>query len=65
MAGTENPQIVKIFQTFECMKTFYLLMEWMDAGDLNSMIKALPGKIPENSIRFIIKKVLDGLHIMH
>lgn len=43
MAGNENPMIIKIFQTFENNDTFYLLMEWMDAGDLSAMIKALPG----------------------
>lgn len=43
MAVKENPSIIKIFQTFENNDTFYLIMEWMDAGDLSAMIKAMPG----------------------
>jgi len=40
-------------------------MEWMDAGDLSAMIKAMPGMIPEPAIKYIAKKILDSIHQMH
>lgn len=43
MASTEHPNIIRIFHSFENNETFYLIMEWMDAGDLSTMIKTLPG----------------------
>jgi len=62
MAEKENESIIKIFQTFENNETFFLLMEWMDAGDLSAMIKAMPGAIPEGAIKYIAKKILDSIH---
>jgi len=40
-------------------------MEWMDAGDLSTMIKALPAKIPEPIIAYICKKILLAINKMH
>jgi len=62
MAVKENESIIKIFHTFENNDTFYLLMEWMDAGDLSAMIKAMPGQIPEPAIKYMSKKILDSIH---
>ena len=55
MASTENANIIRIFHSFEHKDTFYLVMEWMDEGDLSTMIKTLPGMIPENVIAYICK----------
>ena len=55
MASTEHPNIIRIFHSFELKDTFYLIMEWMDAGDLSTMIKTVPGMIPEQVIGFICK----------
>lgn len=65
MAGKENQDIIRIFQTFENNDSFYLIMEWMDAGDLSAVIKAMPAQMPEPAIKYIAKKILDSIHIMH
>ena len=46
-------------------ETFYLIMEWMDGGDLSTMLKTIPGNIPEPVIAYIGKQILSAIHEMH
>ena len=55
MVSVEHKNFVRIFHSFEMNDTFYLIMEWMDGGDLSTMIKVLPGEIPEVVIAYIGK----------
>ena len=55
MVSKEHKNIIRIFHTFELKDTFYLIMEWMDGGDLSTMIKTLPGLIPEPIIAYLGK----------
>ena len=55
MASKEHPNIITIFHSFEQKDTFYLVMEWMDGGDLSTMIKTLPAQISEPVIAYICK----------
>lgn len=65
MASKEHKNIIRIFHSFEMNDTFYLVMEWMDGGDLSTMLKTLPGQIPEPVIAYICKQILDAIHQMH
>lgn len=44
---------------------FYLIMEWMDAGDLSTMLKTIPGQFSEEVIVYLIREILDALRHMH
>ena len=55
MVCSEHRNFVRIFHTFEQKETFSLIMEWMDGGDLSTMIKIMPGEIPEIVIKYIGK----------
>ena len=55
MASKEHKNIIRIYHSFEYKDSFYLVMEWMDGGDLSTMIKAIPGQIPEHVIAYICK----------
>lgn len=55
MVSKEHKNIIRIFHSFEYQEQFYLVMEWMDGGDLSTMIKAIPGQIPEPVIAYICK----------
>ena len=43
MMSKQTKNIIRIFHTFEQKDTFYLVMEWMDGGDLSTLIKTKPG----------------------
>lgn len=40
-------------------------MEWMDAGDLSTMLKTIPGQFSEEVIVYILREILNALHHMH
>lgn len=42
IVSKEHKNIIRIFHSFEYKDAFYLVMEWMDGGDLSTMIKAMP-----------------------
>lgn len=65
MVSQEHKNIIRIFHTFELKDTFYLIMEWMDGGDLSTMIKTLPAQIPEPIIAYLGKQILLAIHQMH
>ena len=62
MASKEHKNIIRIFHSFEMNDTFYLVMEWMDGGDLSTMLKTLPAQIPEPVIAYLCKQILDAIH---
>ena len=62
MVSLEHKNVVRIFHSFEMKETFYLIMEWMDGGDLSTMIKTLSGEIPEVVIAYIGKQILLAIN---
>jgi len=48
MAAKAHKNIVSINKSYEWstkgVNKFYLVMEWMDAGDLSTMLKTIPGQ---------------------
>ena len=65
MASKSHKNIIRIFHSFEYSDTFYLVMEWMDGGDLSTLIKVMPAKVPEPVIAYICKEILLVIHQMH
>ena len=65
MASKEHKNFIRIFHSFEYENSFYIVMEWMDGGDLSTMIKIIPGEIPEPIIAFFCKQILLAIHNMH
>lgn len=65
MAGKGQKNIIGINKSYEWSENgidkFYLIMEWMDAGDLSSMLKTIPGQFSEKAIVYIIREILHGL----
>jgi serine/threonine protein kinase len=55
MASKEHKNFIRIFHSFEYKDAFYLVMEWMDGGDLSTMIKAISAEISEPVIAFLCK----------
>lgn len=65
MASKEHKNFIRIFHSFEYKDSFYLVMEWMDGGDLSTMIKVIPAQIPEPVIAYFCKQILVAIHNMH
>jgi len=69
MAGKGHKNIIGINKSYEWtdnkVDKFYLIMEWMDAGDLSTMLKTIPGQFSEPVIVYILKEILCALQSMH
>jgi len=69
MASKGHKNIIGINKSYEWndrdIDKFYLVMEWMDAGDLSTMLKTIPGEFSEEVIVYIIKQILSALEHMH
>ena len=69
MASKGHKNIIGIIKSYEWtdnkVDKFYLIMEWMDAGDLSTMLKTIPGQFSEEVIAFILKEILLALQHMH
>ena len=69
MASKGHKNIIGIIKSYEWtdekVDKFYLIMEWMDAGDLSMMLKTIPGEFTEEVICFILKEILLALQHMH
>jgi serine/threonine protein kinase len=59
-----HQRIVKFFGSFQDNDFFYLVMEYVPGGDLQSYIDS--GKIKNNQqIKYIVAQILDGLLYLH
>lgn len=69
MACKGHKNIIGINKSYEWnekgVDKFYLIMEWMDAGDLSTMLKTIPGQFSEPVIVFILREILCALKQMH
>eukprot|EP00347_Sterkiella_histriomuscorum_P008272 403345715 len=59
-------QIVQLYKVYESEKSIYLLLEYVNGGDLQNFIdKQLDEIIPENQLRPIMVELLRGLGQLH
>ena len=69
MASKGHKNIIGIIKSYEWnekgVDKFYLIMEWMDAGDLSTMLKTMPGQFSEQVIAYILLQILHALQHMH
>ena len=69
MASEGHKNIVNIIKSYEWtengVEKFSLVMEWMDAGDLSTMLKTIPGQFSEPVIVHILREILCGIKSMH
>jgi serine/threonine protein kinase len=69
MASKGHKNIVGIHKSYDWkhdgVDKFFLIMEWMDAGDLSTMLKTIPGQFSEPVIVYILKEILSALDHMH
>ena len=66
MKTFDHPNIVKIFDWFEDEDRIYMVMEWMQGGDLHERIDMFKRKrFEEEEIATIIQQVLTIVNYLH
>lgn len=70
LISVRNPFVVRFFYSFTCRENLYLVMEYLNGGDLYSLLRNL-GCLEEDMARVYIAEVvlaleyLHSLHIVH
>ena len=67
LISVRNPFVVRFFLLFTCHENLYIVMDYLNGGDLYSLLRNL-GYLDEEVARVYIVKVvlaLEHLHILH
>nr|XP_012572955.1 probable serine/threonine protein kinase IRE isoform X2 [Cicer arietinum] len=64
LISVRNPFVVRFFYSFTCKENLYLVMEYLNGGDLYSMLKNL-GCLDEDMARIYIAEVVLALEYLH
>ena len=58
-----HPHIMSLLQCCEDIQSYYLIMDFIDGGELLDLILEQP--LPENIAKIYLKQILDGLNYLH
>ncbi|XP_058765263.1 probable serine/threonine protein kinase IRE [Vicia villosa] len=64
LISIRNPFVVRFFYSFTCRENLYLVMEYLNGGDLYSMLRNL-GCLDEDMARVYIAEVVLALEYLH
>ncbi|KAJ0722302.1 putative protein kinase AGC-MAST family [Helianthus annuus] len=64
LISVRNPFVVRFFYSFTCKENLYLVMEFLNGGDLFSLLRTL-GCLEENMARVYIAEVVLALEYLH
>ncbi|KAI3808872.1 hypothetical protein L1987_24835 [Smallanthus sonchifolius] len=64
LISARNPFVVRFFYSFTCRENLYLVMEYLNGGDLFSLLKNL-GCLEENMARVYIAELALALEYLH
>lgn len=64
LISVRNPFVVRFFYSFTCRENLYLVMEYLNGGDLFSLLKNL-GCLDEDMARIYIAEVVLALEYLH
>ncbi|GKB65144.1 probable serine/threonine protein kinase IREH1 isoform X2 [Tanacetum coccineum] len=62
--SVRNPSVVRFFYSFTCRENLYLVMEYLNGGDLYSLLRNL-GCLDEDIARIYIAEVVLALEYLH
>ena len=63
--GAAGDGVVKVATFFEANGTAYIVMEYLTGESLDSVIKAQPGGLPEEQVRFLLPRLLHAVGCVH
>ncbi|XP_059450583.1 probable serine/threonine protein kinase IRE [Corylus avellana] len=64
LISVRNPFVVRFFYSFTCRENLYLVMEYLNGGDLYSLLRNL-GCLDEDMARIYIAEVVLALEYLH
>ncbi|KAJ7565559.1 hypothetical protein O6H91_02G065300 [Diphasiastrum complanatum] len=64
LISARNPFVVRFFYSFTCRDNLYLVMEYLNGGDLYSMLRSL-GCLEEDMARVYIAELVLALEYLH
>lgn len=64
LISVRNPFVVRFFYSFTCQENLYLVMEYLNGGDLYSLLRNL-GCLDEDVTRIYIAEVVLALEYLH
>ncbi|KAL3697486.1 hypothetical protein R1sor_011562 [Riccia sorocarpa] len=64
LISARNPFVVRFFYSFTCRENLYLVMEYLNGGDLYSMLRNM-GCLPEHIARHYIAELVLALEYLH
>jgi len=64
LASVNNPFVVKLFYSFESESNLYLVMEYLNGGDLYSLLRNF-GSLEESWARFYTAELIHALDYLH
>ncbi|CAL1405176.1 unnamed protein product [Linum trigynum] len=64
LISLRNPFVVRFFYSFTCRENLYLVMEYLNGGDLYSLLRNL-GCLDEDMVRVYIAEVVLALEYLH
>ncbi|OMO98079.1 hypothetical protein COLO4_14149 [Corchorus olitorius] len=64
LISVRNPFVVRFFYSFTCRENLYLVMEYLNGGDLFSLLRSL-GCLDEDMARVYIAEVVLALEYLH
>ena len=62
---SKHSNIIQIFRTYMHDNTYYLVMEWMDGGDLSDLIREKSVSFNEAAISYVAQQILLYFAISH
>jgi calcium-dependent protein kinase len=65
MKGLDHPSIIKLYETFEDDRYFFLAMELCEGGDLYEALKVTKGGFAEPDARIVLQQILKGVNYLH
>ncbi|XP_047324112.1 probable serine/threonine protein kinase IRE [Impatiens glandulifera] len=64
LISVRNPFVVRFFYSFTCRENLYLVMEYLNGGDLYSLLRNL-GCLDEDMVRIYIAELVLALEYLH
>jgi serine/threonine protein kinase len=66
LATVNHPAVVKVHRLLKANGTFYMVMDYIEGGDLSDILKQGGGKIKDKAeLVSIFLPVMQGLHVLH
>ena len=65
LLGQWSNGVIRSSKTYKTHKSYYIITDFCNGGDLNQLLEAKGGSLTEEETRIVMKKIVRGLSIIH